>query len=727
MPDPGISVVIPTFNRARLLDRTLTSLAAQEGLSAPVEVIVVDDGSTDDTPDVVAQYPGAVSLRQDNAGPAAARNRGWSVATGRVVVFTDDDTVPDRRWLADVAEAFTADPGLHAAGGTVRPLRLSFLTRFVQAEQHASHGVGADGAIKYLVTANCAYRRDVLTALGGFDESFPAASGEDADLTARARAAGYRLRLLDAAVVLHDHPDRVRTIVRTYLKHGRSRRLVVDKNPSTNWDGGRREVLTAEHWRRRFHAYRTEGLGPAASLVALVLRVAGLLAYAVGMAQSRRGHRVPATPASIRVAIACPGADHVARGYERVARELADLLRTDPQLSVSLVKGSGGSSRDVVLPSLRRDRPVARWISRWSSGPGATETEARRIPGDRRLAGRGRLGLRHVPFWSSARRRFCRVPATRTRGASWGGLLVRLARRRVAVTPYDIEAASFGVSLLFHAVVRRPDVLVLQDVAVARVVGVGRVLPGWRTRILFINDAPWPPPYPFADVVQHVTPVTCDEDPAERWDKVLLPLGTNVPDGVTQDRAASRRHRFGLPEHAKVVVSIGTMLDHHKRHLHLIDELATLSEPRPFLVIAGSPNVDQHRIEAAARQSLGDRYAVIHVGPDDVAELLACADAFVLASLREGFGLVYLEALAAGLPTIVHRDRLQQWILGPFGTYVDMTERGGLASCLEEVLARDDRWSLSEARRRYVRDRFSWTSLRGDYVALVRRTSGGSP
>lgn len=689
MPDPELSVVVPTFNRAPLLERTLASLAAQEGLRSAVEVVVVDDGSTDGTAEVAARYPGVVLLRQDNAGPAAARNRGWSAARGRVIAFTDDDTVPDPRWLADMADAFAADPSLDAAGGTVRPLRLSSLTRFVQAEQHASHGVGADGRIKYLVTANCAYRRDVLAALGGFDETFSAASGEDTDLTVRAQAAGYRMRLLDTAVVLHDHPDRLRPILRTYLKHGRSRRLVVDSNPSSRWGRGRREVLTLGHWRRRYSSYRSVGLRPVTSLAAMGLRVMGLLMYAAGIARSRGSSGPRPAGAPVKVVIACPGADHVSRGYERVARELATVLRGDPQLAVSVVKGSGRSPHETVLPSLRRDRPVARRMSRALSGVGAGGTEPRRL------------------------------------GGSWAQLMLRVARRQVSVTPYDLEAVTFGISLLCQTALRRPDVLVLQDVLTARVVSAGRGLPGWRTRILFVNGAPWPAPYPFADMVQHVSPATWDLDPAEKWEKVLLPLGTNVPDGATPDRAARLRQRFGLPEHGKVVVSVGTLLDHHKRHLHLIREMARLSEPRPFLVIAGSPDLDQRRIQKTAEELLGSRQKVVQVGQGETADLLACGDVFVLASLREGFGLVYIEALAAGLPTIAHGGALQRWLLGPFGTYVDMTRPGELATCLEAVLARDDRWSLAEARGGYVDGRFSWRGLGDDYVALVRRTSGG--
>ena len=694
MPDLALSVVIPTYNRARLLERTLSSLDAQEGVGAPVEVIVVDDGSDDDTATVVANHPNVVYLRQENAGPAAARNRGWSTARGRIIAFTDDDTIPDPRWLCDLLRAFTADPDLDAAGGSIRPLTLSFLTRFVQAEQHASHGIGADGSIKYLVTANCAYRREVLAALGGFDEAFPAASGEDTDLTLRAQAAGYRMRLLGDALVLHDHPTTLRPIVRAYCKHGRSRRLVLDRNAAGRGTSGARDVFTIDHWRRRYRSYRQVGIGPGGAVAAFGLRLAGLAAYAVGMSESRRAARRPAT-ATRQVAIACPGADHVARGYERVGRDLVALLGSDATLAVTLLKGSGTRRRgESVLPSLRRDRAVGRAISRLLS------------PSDPDLA------------------------APRRRGRSWSGVLGDLVRRRVSVTPYDLEAATFGVSVLVHAAVHRPDLLVLQDVLTARIVKAGRTfVPGWRTKVLFVNGAPWPGPYPFADVVQHVTPVTwdadADADSRSGPTQVLLPLGTSVPDAVSPADAVAVRRRFGLPETGKIVVSVGTLLDHHKRHLHLIRELAQLPEPRPFLVIAGAPGPDQGPIEAAADALLGDGHRVLHLAPADVAALLSCADLFVLASVNEGFGLVYLEALGAGLPVIAHDGALQRWLLGRHGSYVDMAEPGLLADCVGQVLARDDRWSLDEDRRDYVRDRFSWASLRDDYLALVRQASGG--
>src|SRR5688572_32983298 len=103
MAPPTISVVIPTFNRVRSLERTLSALARQADPGAPFEVIVVSDGSTDGTDEYLSSgrppVP-VVAASQANAGPATARNHGIAKASGPLILFVDDDTEPDRHLLA---------------------------------------------------------------------------------------------------------------------------------------------------------------------------------------------------------------------------------------------------------------------------------------------------------------------------------------------------------------------------------------------------------------------------------------------------------------------------------------------------------------------------------------------------------------------------------------------------------------------------------------------------
>jgi GT2 family glycosyltransferase len=128
-------------------------------------------------------------------GPAAARNAGWRAARGAAVAFTDDDCVPDPGWLAAGVAEFEADPGLAAVTGrVVVPLPPA-------PTDYERDAAGLEGA--EFVTANCFCRRDVLAAVGGFDERFTAAWREDSDLHFTLLERGGRLARVPKAVVVH--------------------------------------------------------------------------------------------------------------------------------------------------------------------------------------------------------------------------------------------------------------------------------------------------------------------------------------------------------------------------------------------------------------------------------------------------------------------------------------------------------------------------------------------
>ncbi|MHB1534688.1 MAG: glycosyltransferase family 2 protein [Acidimicrobiales bacterium] len=197
----SVSVVIPTYDRAERLHRLLTALAAQRG-SGPFEVVVADDCSPDDTVPrtraLAAEVPYQLVVLASpvNAGPAAARNRGWKAASGEGIVFTDDDCVPDPGWLASMVD------GLQDADivvGRTRPPKEQ-LGRIGPFSSYLD--IGHDGSFS---TCNVAYRRGVLESLGGFDEiRFRVPNGEDTDLGLRARRAGFSEAYREDALVWHD-------------------------------------------------------------------------------------------------------------------------------------------------------------------------------------------------------------------------------------------------------------------------------------------------------------------------------------------------------------------------------------------------------------------------------------------------------------------------------------------------------------------------------------------
>jgi glycosyltransferase involved in cell wall biosynthesis len=171
---PAVSVVVPTCGRPELLRRCVAALEAQSLPDDAVEIIVVDDTLT-------------------RRGPAATRNIGWRRARAPIVAFTDDDTVPDREWLARGLAAFA--PGIDAVTGRIVMPLPATPTDYERNEQ------GLERA--EFVTANCFVRREVLARLGGFDESFRLPWREDSDLHFRLLEAGSVIARAPDALVVH--------------------------------------------------------------------------------------------------------------------------------------------------------------------------------------------------------------------------------------------------------------------------------------------------------------------------------------------------------------------------------------------------------------------------------------------------------------------------------------------------------------------------------------------
>ncbi len=197
---PTWSVVIPTYDRHETLAATLTRLApgAQSMDAASYEVIVSDDARRAATREfIAARFPWARHVAGPARGPAANRNHGAAHARGTWLVFTDDDTLPSREWLAAYAAAVAAEPRLEALEG-----RTTCAGGFRTPMHYAP--VNERGGLFW--SCNIAVRADRFRAVGGFDEGFTVAHMEDQDLRERLRLHGVTMRWVPAAVV--DHPPR---------------------------------------------------------------------------------------------------------------------------------------------------------------------------------------------------------------------------------------------------------------------------------------------------------------------------------------------------------------------------------------------------------------------------------------------------------------------------------------------------------------------------------------
>lgn len=204
------SIVIPTYNRKDLLRRCLAAATNQN--YPEYEVIVVDDGSTDGTGEMVRrEFPQVCYIRQEpNRGPAAARNRGIEAATGEIVAFTDDDCLVPPDWLSRLADGYQRYPQIAGAGGYLEPpLEVRERNVYARYEWFMAQYKGDVLPVEYQGgfetpgggTSNMSYRRKILLDVSGFDEAFPLAAGEDMDLKKRICDRGYSLLYIPVGIL----------------------------------------------------------------------------------------------------------------------------------------------------------------------------------------------------------------------------------------------------------------------------------------------------------------------------------------------------------------------------------------------------------------------------------------------------------------------------------------------------------------------------------------------
>lgn len=221
---------MPTHNRADQLHRSLRALGlAVEATSTHVEVIVVDDGSRDATPEVIreAERAGvARGLRREvGGGPAAARNLGWRAGSGGLVAFTDDDCEVDPGWLnALAARASQVPERVAGIGGRVLPAQEDCVSSYMTLHRILEPPT----SLRYVVTANCIFRRSALQCVGGFDEAVRAPGGEDPGLCLQLGRLGYTFVFEPSAVVKHHYRSGFGEFLRTFYRYGKGCRVVMD-------------------------------------------------------------------------------------------------------------------------------------------------------------------------------------------------------------------------------------------------------------------------------------------------------------------------------------------------------------------------------------------------------------------------------------------------------------------------------------------------------------------
>jgi glycosyltransferase involved in cell wall biosynthesis len=199
----------------------------------------------------------------------------------------------------------------------------------------------------------------------------------------------------------------------------------------------------------------------------------------------------------------------------------------------------------------------------------------------------------------------------------------------------------------------------------------------------------------------------------------MVPYGIAVPaeaPDVSEPAKRAVRERLGLPLARQIVLSVGWISAQQKRMDYLVEEVARLSSPRPYLVLLGAMDDQSETILKLAHEKLGaENFSARSVRYEQTADYYRAADVFVLASLQEGFGRVFLEALIYGLPVFAHEHPVMRFVLNHEGVLCDLSQPGCLSARLQEGLREHTTPEDAARRRESVRKRFSWETLAPRY------------
>jgi GT2 family glycosyltransferase len=238
-----VTVAIPCYNGAAFVDKAIASILSQ---SHPADqIIVIDDGSTDNSAEIIARYPVHLIRHETNKGLAAARNTAMAEAKGDILVFVDVDVIADPRLIEALLTGYT-NPRIAGVGGQGIEANVhSLADRWRRAHAQQSHG-NKPKYVDFLHGLCMSFRLECLREIGGFDPTFRT-NAEDVDVSLRLKKAGYQLYYQPDAKVYHQRTDNEaslkRTMIAWYVGAYRAKRINHDR-PWTLFAGTLRRMIS---------------------------------------------------------------------------------------------------------------------------------------------------------------------------------------------------------------------------------------------------------------------------------------------------------------------------------------------------------------------------------------------------------------------------------------------------------------------------------------------------
>lgn len=364
-----------------------------------------------------------------------------------------------------------------------------------------------------------------------------------------------------------------------------------------------------------------------------------------------------------KIAIACSGLGYIRRGLETFTDDLFRQLELTGEFHVFLLKGAGKKKHnELSIWHLRRDFFIARLV--------------------------GKIIHKH---------------------------------------PFYIQNVTFALGLIPFLIKTRPEVVYTGEPVVYRCLQLWRSWSGQKFKMIFFTGGQsFPISLDHRDILHHVTPELVPKAALVGISVknqfvlphfIIIAQNADFPKGSEK---VSLKQKLGLPTKKQVILSVGALDSSVKRMNYIIEEVSSLPETNHFLVLVGEREQETNTIIQCAQENLSrENYIITTLTREKLKEYYHAADVFVLASLKEGFGLVYLEALAAGLPVLTHDHSTAHFVLQEHGYYADFAQPKKLAELLLWT-SMSDANTLSDSRYQFVYENYSWDVLKDGYLKMFR-------
>lgn len=235
MIEQVISIIIPVYNAERTIKKCIDSLLMIDYPN--YEIIIIDDGSTDKTKDILSEYKNRIKIiESQHIGPSACRNMAVKRSKGNFLAFTDADCLADKNWLKELMGGFFGDKVVSVGGTQLSPQDETKFGKSVQAFFELTGFLG--GYIKskkdteiikvpHNPSCNVMYRKNVFSEIGAFDENlWP---GEDVDLDYRLKKKNYVIMNNSKAIVYHYRPESLKELLKMMYRYGVTQGILTKK------------------------------------------------------------------------------------------------------------------------------------------------------------------------------------------------------------------------------------------------------------------------------------------------------------------------------------------------------------------------------------------------------------------------------------------------------------------------------------------------------------------